>query len=76
MVPRLTVRCTYPGTQLPPTRVTFGLSSEYGFTGAREAHDWVLRMIREHEEFAVETDEPGEEAMPFWSETVRQVVVE
>ncbi len=33
-------------------------------------------MMREHEEFEVETDQPGEKAMPFWSETVREVVVE
>ena len=29
----------------------------------------------EHEEFEVETDQPGEWPMPFWSETVRRVVV-
>ncbi len=33
-------------------------------------------MMGEHEEFEVETDEVGELAMPFWSETVRSVVVE
>ena len=43
---------------------------------AREAHDWFLRMMRDHEEFEVETDKAGEWPMPFWSETVRQVVVE
>ncbi len=31
---------------------------------------------REHEEFEVETDKPGELPFSFWSETVRQVVVE
>ena len=41
-----------------------------------EAHDWLLRMVVEYEEFEVETDQPGEEAMPFWSETVRGVLVE
>ncbi len=30
----------------------------------------------QREEFEVETDRPGEEAMPFWSETVRGVLVE
>jgi len=33
-------------------------------------------MMVEQEEFAVETDQPGEEAMPSWSETVRGVMVE
>ena len=33
-------------------------------------------MMREHEEFEVETDEPGELPMPFVSETVGTVVVE
>ena len=33
-------------------------------------------MMREHEEFEVETNKAGELPMPFWSETVRQVVVE
>ena len=72
--PRLTVRCEY--ADMPPTEVTFGLSPSYGLLTAREAHEWFLRMMREHEEFEVETDQPGEWAMPFWSETVRQVVVE
>ncbi len=31
--------------------------------------------MREHEEFEVETDEPGEPPLSFWSETVRGVVV-
>ena len=28
--PRLTVRCEYPDTDMPPTVVTFGLSPRYG----------------------------------------------
>jgi len=32
--------------------------------------------MREHEEFEVMTDKPGEWPMPFSSDTVRQVVVE
>jgi len=32
--------------------------------------------MREHEEFEVETDKAGEAPISFWSETVRQVVVE
>ena len=35
-----------------------------------------LEMMREHEEFEVETDEPGEPPLSFWSETVRGVMVE
>ena len=74
--PRLTVRCVYPDTSLPPTEVTFGLSERYGFLTALEAHEWFLGMMREHEEFVVEPDRAGEASMPFCSETVRQVVVE
>ncbi len=33
-------------------------------------------MMRNCEEFEVETDKAGEWPLPFWSETVRQVVVE
>ena len=32
--------------------------------------------MAEHEEFEVETDQVGELAMPFWSETIREVMVE
>ncbi len=32
--PRLTVRCEYPDTDLPPTEVTFRLSPSYGLTTA------------------------------------------
>ncbi len=42
----------------------------------REAHDWFLKMMREHEEFEVETDVAGECPVPFSSETVRRVVGE
>ena len=74
--PHLTVRCEYPDTSLPSTEVRFRLSRRYGIHTARDAHDWFLGMMREHEEFEVETDLAGEPPMPFWSETVRQVVVE
>ncbi len=74
--PRLTVRCEYPDMDSPPSQVTFRLSPSYGIHTAREAHDWFLLMMRSHEEFEVETDRAGELPMPFWSETVRQVVVE
>ena len=73
--PRLTIRCEHPDTSLQSTEVTFRLSRRYGIHTAREAHDWFLRMLREHEEFEVLTDEPGELSMPFFGETVRRVVV-
>ncbi len=40
--PRITIRCEYPDTDLPPTEVTFRLSPSYGLLTAREAHDWFL----------------------------------
>ena len=74
--PRLTIRCEYPDTDLPPTEVTFRPSPRYGIHTARDAHDWFLLMMRSHDEFVVETDKAGEPPLSFWSETVRQVVVE
>ncbi len=74
--PRLTVRCEYPDTGSEPTEVTFGLSPSYGLLTARESHAWFLQMMRSHDELVVETDKAGEAPMPFWSETVRRVVVE
>ena len=74
--PRLTVRCQYPGSDSPPDEVTFRLSPSYGLLTAREAHDWFLQMMRSHDEFVVETDKAGEPPLPFWSETVRGVMVE
>ncbi len=56
--------------------MSFRLSPSYGVHTAREAHEWFLLMMRAHDEFVVETDKAGEAPMPFWSETVRQVVVE
>ncbi len=58
--PHLTIRCEYPDTDLPPADVTFRLSPTYGLLTAREAHDWFLEMMHEHEEFVVETDRAGE----------------
>ena len=72
----LTVRCEYPDTDMPLTEVTFRLSPTYGIHNARDAREWFLGMMRAHEEFEVETDRPGEPPLSFWSETVRQVVVE
>ena len=74
--PRLTVRCEYPDGSSPPSEMSFRLSPSYGLLTARKAHDWFLRMMREHEEFEVETDRAEEPPLPFWSETVRRVVVE
>ncbi len=74
--PRLTVRCEYPDTDLPPTEVTFRLSPSYGLTTGHEANEWFLEMMRKYEEFEVETDKAEEQPLPFWSETVRGVMVE
>ncbi len=56
--------------------MSFRLSPSYGLLTARETHEWFLAMLRNCEEFEVETDVAGERPVPFWSETVRQVVVE
>ena len=61
---------------MEPTCVYFGLSPSYGICSAREAHDWFLRMMLEHEEFEVETDRVGQLPVPFCSETVKQVMVQ
>ncbi len=64
-IPRLTVRCEYPGGSSLPSEVSFRLSPSYGLHTAREAHDWFLLMMRSHDEFVVETDRAGEAPMPF-----------
>ena len=74
--PRLPIRCEYPDGSSPPTQVSFRLSPSYGLLTARETHEWFLGMMRVHEEFEVETDRAGELPVPFWSETVRGVMVE
>ena len=51
--PHLTIRCEYADTHMAPTVVSFALSPSYGPLTAREAHDWFLSMMREHEEFEV-----------------------
>ncbi len=51
-----------------------GLSPSYGLPAARDAHEWFIGLVREHEEFEVETDRAGEPPFSFWSETVRRVV--
>ncbi len=58
------------------SEVSFRPSPSYGLHTARDPHDWFLRMMQSNEELEVETDRAGEPPMPFWSETVRQVVVE
>ena len=72
--PRLRVRCEYPDQ--PPTGVTFRLSPSYGLTTGHEANEWFIDMMYDYEEFEVETDEPGELPLSFWTETVRGVMVE
>ncbi len=74
--PRLTIRCEYPDPDTPPSETTFCLAPSYGIHNAREAHEWFLRMMRDHEEFEVETDRAGEAPIPFYTETVRRVMVE
>ena len=72
--PRLTIRCEYPDTDMPPTEVTFSLSPSYGLTTGHEAHEWFIEMMREQKE--VETDEPGEPPLSFVREPVGAVMVE
>ncbi len=74
--PHLTIRCEYPDTDMAPTVVSFTLSPSYGLHTALQAHEWFIDMMHEHEEFEVETDRAGEPPLPFWSETVRGVMVE
>ena len=74
--PRLTVRCEHPDIPLALKEWTFSLSPRYGIRTAEDAHGWFLRMLRDHEEFEVETDRAGEPPLSFWSGTVRGVVVE
>ena len=63
--PRITVLCEYPDGSSPPDEVSFRLSPRYGLHTARDAHDWFLSMMRDHEQFEVETDRAGEWPMPF-----------
>ena len=74
--PRLTVRCEYPDTDMPPTEVTFRLAASYGLTTGHEVNEWFIEMMYQHEEFEVETDRAGEPPLPFCSETVLGVMVE
>ena len=73
--PRLTVRCEYPGAPREPIEVTFSLSPSYGIRTVGDAYGWFRRMMREHEEFEVETDNAGEPPLSFWTQMVRQVLV-
>ncbi len=75
-IPRLTVRCEYPDTDMPPTEVTFRFSPSYGLTTGHEANEWFLDLMYEYEEFEVETDRVGEPPLSFWTETVRGVMAE
>ena len=71
--PRLTVRCEYDQELL---ELTFSLSPSYGIRTVLDAHGWFRRMMREYEEFEVETDRPGEPSLFFRSSTVVQVTAE
>ena len=59
--PRITIRirCEYPDTSLEPTEVIFALSPRYGIHTARKAHEWFIGLMRERDEFEVETDRAG-----------------
>ncbi len=72
----MSVWLVYPFSTLEPVEVTFSLSPSYGIRTVGDAHGWFRRMMREHEQFEVKTDRAGEEAIHFWSETVRRVEVE
>ncbi len=74
--PRLTVSCEYPDGPLEPIEVSFSLSPSYGIRTPGDALGWFRRMMREHKGFEVETDRAGDSPLSFWSENVRQVVVE
>ena len=74
--PRLTIRCEYPDTDLPPTEVTFRLSPSYGLATGHEANEWFIDMMYEHELFEVETDRAREPPLSCCTETVRGVMVE
>ena len=43
--PRLTIRCEYPDTDLPPTEVTFRLSPSYGLTTGHQVNEWFIEMM-------------------------------
>ena len=47
----------------------------YGLEDATQVHEWFLGMMREHDYFEVDTDQPGELPMPFASDTVKRVEV-
>ncbi len=40
--PRLTIRCEYPDTDMPPCEVTFGVSPGYGILTGADPHIWRL----------------------------------
>jgi hypothetical protein len=71
--PRLTIRCDY-GDE--PLELTFSLAPSYGIHTVIDADGWFRRMMREHEEFEVDTDRPGEPALFFRSSAVLHVMAE
>ena len=54
--PRLTIRCEYPDTDLPPTEVSFRLSPSYGLTTGHEANEWFIEMMYQHEDALVQEE--------------------
>ena len=44
-------------------------------SSGKPSHAWFPSLMQSNEEFEVETDRAGELPLPFWSETVRQVLV-
>jgi len=55
--------------------VSFALAPSYGLLTARDAHEWFIGLVREQDEFEVKTDWDAQWPIPFWSATVRRVVV-
>ncbi len=55
-----------------PRLLMFRLSPSYGLTTGHEANEWFIDMLRDHEEFEVETDREEEPPLSFWTETLRR----
>lgn len=70
-MPWARIRCTYPGTDLPQTEVTFPLPPEWG--DAEMAHQKILRLVAFGSYFEIPQDD--DLPLPFHAETVGEVVV-
>lgn len=69
------IRCTYPAyLKSEPTQVRFRLSPEYKCRTVAEAHQLIERLRTSYEYFELQpdTDDPP---LPFWSDTIEDVVV-